>query len=416
VVVFYLDDMGYGQPGCYGGKLAPTPHIDALAAGGARFTDGYVSAPVCSPSRVGLMTGRYQARTGHDANTTRPGSELLLSETTAGQLMQRAGYATAIAGKWHLGSGPEYLPAARGFDVSMGTVSNLGEGRGPAFYRERELVETLPGAPVTSPLCAGEACRFVEANRTRPFFLYVAFNAVHAPHAAGEAWLKKFAHLPNRERAYAAQVAEADDAIGTVMARLRALKLEEETLVFCISDNGGAGVSAEMKGLRGGKWNLYEGGIGIPYIVQWKGRIRGGQTLKAPVIQLDMLPTALAAAGAGHQPTLDGTNLLPLLEGRGELEREALYRRFGIQYAVRAGSWKLVKAAEASSAQLFDLAADPGESKDVAGSQPQRVREMQGLWDRWNAANKAPRWEDRRWLGDDVRKNRKKQGKRKAEG
>lgn len=398
IVIFYLDDMGWIQPGCYGGKLAPTPNIDAIAAAGIRFTDGYVSACICSPSRVGLMTGRYQARSGHDSNTTRrAGSELSLQESTMAQDFKALGYTTAITGKWHLGSSPKHLPAARGFDVSMGTVSNLGEG---AFYRGLEVAETLEGAPVTSPVYAREAVRFLDAHHRRPFLLYVPLNAVHAPHAASPAWLAKFAHLDNRRRAYAAMIAEADEAVGTVMARLRALKLEENTLVFCIGDNGGASPEAEMGGLRGRKWTLWEGGIRVPYLAQWKGRIPAGRVSAEPVIQLDVLATALAAAGGRPHDgrTLDGVNLLPLLEGRARtLGRPALYWRYGPQWAIRQGPWKLVRVAPEGKPALHDLSTDPGEQRDLAAEQPERVRQLQALYDRWNSQMPPPRWVDERW-------------------
>lgn len=412
VVVFYVDDMGYGQPGCYGGKLAPTPHMDAIAASGARFTNGYISACVCTPSRVGLVTGRYQARTGHDANTGRPGTELDAGETTIAQYMKRAGYATAITGKWHLGATPGYLPAARGFDVSMGTVSNLGEG---GFYRGTELLDTLPGAPVTTPIYTREALAFIEKNRAHPFFLYLPFNDVHAPHVAPEEWLRKFDHLPQRDRAYAAQIAAVDAGIGAVMSRLRALQLEENTLVFCISDNGGPGAQADRGGLRGAKWNLFEGGIRVPFLVQWKGRIAPGQVRHEPVIQLDVLPTALAAAGADVRPAkpLDGVNLLPLLEGKAPPTREALYWRFGSQYAVRQGDWKLVRPGGVERPMLFHLGRDREEKRDLAAAEPARARELQALWDKWNAEMRPPRWVDRRWDDDEFRSNRQKRGKKK---
>ena len=418
VLIFYVDDMAWGQPGCYGGKLSPTPNMDSLAANGARCTDGYVSACVCSPSRVGLMTGRYQARSGHDANPNRPGTELVLSETTMAQRMKAVGYTTGIVGKWHLGvTTPEFLPVSRGFDFSMGSVGNLGEGKGPEFYRGKDMMNDLAGEPVTSPVYAREACGFIEREQARPWFLYVPFNAVHTPHVASPAWLEKFKNLPKREAAYAALIAEVDEAIGTVLTRLRELKQEENTLIFCISDNGGSAGNPEFGGLRGKKWFVWEGGIREPWLVQWKGHIPAGRVIKEPVIQLDVLPTALAAAGAEVKPEwqLDGVNVLPLLEGKTEkLDREALYWRFGVQYAVRQGDWKLVKAGKEMTPMLVNLATDLGEQTDLTAKEPEKAKALQALWDKWNATMQPPRWEDRRWDGEEDRKAGKKAKKKAA--
>ena len=175
ILVLFLDDMGWAQPGCYGGKLAPTPNIDALAAGGVRFTDGYSSGCICSPGRVGLMTGRYQARTGHDANPNKEGRELLSSEITMAQRLKAAGYTTGIVGKWHLGdTAPKFLPLGRGFDFAVGSVGNLGEGKGPSFYRGAQKIDELAGAPITSPVYARESLGFLAANQDRPWFLYLS--------------------------------------------------------------------------------------------------------------------------------------------------------------------------------------------------------------------------------------------------
>jgi arylsulfatase A-like enzyme len=408
VVVFFIDDMGYADLGCYGGKLAPTPHCNSLAANGVRFTDGYSSACVCSPARVGLLTGRYQARTGHDANTTRPGTELDRNEVTIAQRLKAAGYATGVVGKWHLGEGKEYLPGSRGFDFAYGSADNLAAKKGTAdFYRGSELVKQPPEYPITSPLYAKEACAFVERNKDRPFFLYLAFNAVHAPRVATEATLKRFAHLPRRQQNYAACLAECDDAVGAVLEKLRALKLEEDTLVFLLNDNGGASADANQGGLRGNKWVLWEGGIRVPFVVRWKGRIPAGKVSGQPAIQLDVLPTALAAAGVESRPEwkLDGVNLLPLLEGKvAKLDRDALYWRFGVQFAVRRGDWKLVKAGKDLKPVLVNLAADKAEAKDLSAEHPDRAKALLDLWEKWNEGNKPPRWTDRRWDGEDARK------------
>jgi arylsulfatase A-like enzyme len=420
ILIFYVDDMGWAQPGCYGGKMAATPNIDALAAAGMRFTDGYSSGCVCSPGRVGLMTGRYQARTGHDANPTSAGRELLLSETTIAQRLKTIGYTTGIAGKWHLGdTGPEFMPSARGFDFSVGSVGNLGEGKGPSFYRGEALLSDLAGAPITSPVYARESIRFIEENQGKPWLLCLSFNAVHSPHVASPAWLEKFKHLPLREQNYAANIAEADEAIGAVMTRLRELQQEENTLVFVISDNGGAYSKAEMGGLRGRKWFVWEGGIRVSWIAAWKGRIPSNRVSAEPVIQLDVLPTALAAVGAETKPEwqLDGVNLLPLLEGKTDkLAPRELYFRFGVQHAVRQGDWKLVKASKDMEPMLVNLVNDPGEQNDLSAQFPDKKQSLQSLFDRWNSTMQPPRWEDRRWNGEESRKETKGKKKKKANG
>lgn len=420
VLILYLDDMGWAQPGCYGGKLAPTPNMDSIARSGVRFTDGYVAACICSPSRVGLLTGRYQARTGHDANSNEGKNpetkNLLLSETTIAQRLKPLGYATGIFGKWHVGAtSAEFLPANRGFDESFGTTGNLGDKMG--FYKGKEFIPDPAGAPVTSPIYAREANAFMERHRAEPWFLYVPFNAVHSPVVSSPEVKARFAGLPKREQEYAALISEADDAVGAILAKLRELKLEENTLVFLVSDNGGASPLAEMNGLRGRKWLLWEGGIRVTWLAQWKGRIPAGRVLDTPVIQLDILPTALAAAGGTPQPEwkLDGTNLLPLLEGKTDkLDRDALYWRFGVQYAVRQGDWKLVKAGLSQPVQLFNLKDDRNEKNDLAAAQPEKAKSLQSLWDAWNARNLPPRWEDPRWNDGNNRDDPEAMAKKKA--
>lgn len=420
ILLILVDDMGWAQPGCYGGKMAATPNIDALAASGVRFTDGYSSGCICSPGRVGIMTGRYQARTGHDGNPNKPGSELLLTETTMAQHMKAAGYTTGIVGKWHLGTTkPEFMPTSRGFDFAVGTIGNLGEDKGPSFYRGQEKIVDLAGAPITSPIYARESVSFIEANKDKPWFLYLAFNAVHSPHVASEKWLEKFKGLSKHDQLYAGLVAEADEAIGDVMAKLRELKLEENTLIFLLSDNGGAYANAEMGGLRGHKWFCWEGGIRVSWMASWKGHIPAGRVSHEPVIGLDILPTALAAADSNanapvrqSQP-LDGVNLLPLLEGKADkLAPRELYFRFGVQHAVRQGDWKLVKAGKEMEPMLVNLAKDLGEQTDLSAQFPEKKQELQSLFDKWDAAMQPPRWQDARWNGDENRKEAK-QEKRK---
>jgi arylsulfatase A-like enzyme len=262
-----------------------------------------------------------------------------------------------------------------------------------------------------------EACDFLDRHQKEPFLLYLPFSAVHGPMVGPEPWLSKFDTLvPVNRRKYAADLAQMDDIIGRVMARLRKCGLEENTLVFFLGDNGGPGGAADNGALRGTKWTLWEGGIRVPFAAAWKGRIPPGRTLSQPVIQLDIVTTALAAAkvdvslretqmesdlSRSERTTLDGANLLPLLEGKTETApHDALYWRFGIQYAVRQGDWKLVKPHINDQPHLFNLASDIGEKNDLAAQEPERVKKMQALWDDWNAKNEPPRWIDNRWNGD----------------
>jgi arylsulfatase A-like enzyme len=419
ILIIVADDMGYADCGVQGCTDVATPAIDSLAKNGVRFTSGYVSGCVCSPSRVGIVTGRYQQRTGHDANPHgRMGLDL--KETTMAQRMKAAGYVTGITGKWHLGEEKEQMPLSRGFGEFYGILPHgIGaEKKGGAVqvWRGYDKVETPPDHTVKF---SEEAVAFIERHKSQPWYLYLPFTAVHAPHVAPESYVKKFAHIEDKgRRQLCAMISVMDDQIGAVLAKLRALKLEENTLIFFISDNGGPTARVVHNGpLRGGKWTLWEGGIRVPFMVQWKGRIAPGRVLDTPVIQLDFLPTALAAAGVSVQPEwrLDGVNLLPLLEGKTDkLTRDALFWRFGVQFTVRQGDWKLVKASRDMQPALFNLAADIGEKNNLATQQPEKVKELQALWDSWNAQNIPPRWDDQRWNGMEEKAVNKQEKKAKG--
>jgi len=420
ILVIVADDMGYADCGVQGCSDVATPNIDGLARQGVRFTNAYVSGCVCSPSRAGLITGRYQQRTGHDAN---PHGEfgLDLHETTMAQRMKAAGYVAGITGKWHLGERREQMPLARGFDEFYGIlphgIAAEKKGSGVPVYRGWDQVET----PADHTVKFGEeAAAFIERHRAEPWFLYLPFTAVHAPHVAPESYVQRFAHIENKaRRQLCAMISVMDDRIGQVLAKLRELKLEDRTLIFFISDNGGPVSRTVHNGpLRGGKWTLWEGGIRVPFLVQWKGHIAPGRVLDTQVSALDILPTALAAAGMKPSPAwkLDGVDLLPLLQGKTRgLDREALYWRFGVQFAVRQGDWKLVKASNDMAPALFNLAADLGEKDDLAARRPDKVQQLTRLWETWNAENVAPRWEDPRWNGidDKAAAKRAKKGKGK---
>jgi arylsulfatase A-like enzyme len=419
IVLIVADDMGYADVGFQGSRDIPTPNIDAIAKSGIRFTDAYVSGPYCSPTRAGLMTGRYPQRFGHEFNPARnPEFGLPLDQTTMADRLKAAGYRTALFGKWHLGSAPRLHPMERGFDEFFGflggehsyfdampaTGGPVFDGRKPAEkmgYLTDELAERAAG--------------FIERNRSRPFFLYLAFNAVHTPMDATKKYLSRFPSIANEQRrTYAAMLSAMDDGIGRTLAALRAAGLEENTLIVFFSDNGGPTMpTTTINGssnapLRGSKRQTWEGGIRVPFVIQWKGHLAAGKTDSRPIIQLDVLPTALAAAGVEIRPDwkLDGVDLLPFLTGKDtRAPHDALYWRLGGMMAIRKGDWKLVKTREGplrdtdpavlsdlSTAELYNLATDIGEKNNLATQHPEKVKELAEAWQRWNAQLVRPLW------------------------
>ncbi|MGH7944423.1 MAG: sulfatase family protein [Opitutaceae bacterium] len=404
VIVFLADDEGYGELGCQGNQEIPTPHIDSIARNGIRFTQGYVSGPYCSPTRAGLMTGRYQTRFGHEFNEGPIGGKfgLPLTEKTFADRMRALGYATCAIGKWHLGSGLEFRPAKRGFDEFYGTLANT------PFFHPNDFVDSRVSPEVqnvedpnfyTTDAYATRAVDWLERTKGRPFFLYLPFNAQHAPLQAPKKYLDRFPQIADAKRKlFAAMMSAKDDAIGQVLAKVRDLGQEENTLIFYLSDNGGRPRVNTSKNdpLRGQKSTTLEGGIRVPFLVQWKGRLPAGKTYFHPIIQLDLLPTVIAAAGAKVDPTwqLDGVNLLPYLSGRNTgRPHETLYWRFGEQWAVRHGDWKLVvSSVDGPGARLFNLADDLGEARDLAAKHPGKVKELAAAWRVWNAEQKDPLW------------------------
>jgi arylsulfatase A-like enzyme len=399
VLVFYADDLGYGELGCYGFQEVPTPNIDSIGANGIRFTSGYVSAPLCSPSRAGLMTGRYQQRFGHENNNMAPGRGLPLPETTLAQRMKSLGYATMIVGKWHLGSDAEHLPMKRGFAEYFGVTGNPG-----SYFTPKGFIDSrLSSAPqdvsdkdfYTTDAFAARATDWIEKHQGSPWFLYLPFNAVHAPHEATDKYLSRFAHIADlRRRQFDGMLSAMDDAVGLVLGKLRALNIDENTLIFFISDNGAPGGRAGNGVLRGSKHTCWEGGTRLPWMVQWKAKLPVGKVESRPVVQLDVMPTCVAAAGGIVDPAwkLDGVNLLPYLTGDNQdRPHQTLFWRIDGMWAVRHGDMKLVHGeANTDPPELFDLAADVGEKNNLASQQPEKVRQLQALWDGWNAQLAPP--------------------------
>lgn len=401
ILIFYADDLGWGELGCQGfTKDIPTPHIDSLAKNGMRFTNGYVAATYCSPSRAGLMTGRYPTRFGHEFNSVANVVGLRSDQTTMATRLKALGYATAAVGKWHLGNQPENRPTRRGFDEFFGTLNNTPFFHPTAFIDSRvsnEVQVVKDPDFYTTDAYAERAVDWIGKNKDKPWFLYLPFNAQHAPLQAPKKYLERFPTITDKKRRiFAAMMASMDDAIGRVMGTLRELGQEENTLVFFIADNGGPTASTTSKNgpLRGFKMTTFEGGPRVPYIAQWKGKIPAGKTYDLPVMNLDVLPTAIAAAGGKPEASwqLDGVDLMPFVTGA-ETARPhpTLYWRFGPQWAIRHGDMKLVVSRGGSGKpELYDLAADPGESKDLAVAQPEKVKELQAMWDKWSAEQSTP--------------------------
>ncbi len=420
VLVIVADDLGYNDVGFQGSKEIPTPQLDKLAAQSVRCTNGYVSHPFCSPTRAGMLTGRYQQRFGHENNPAwLPESTvagLPLSETTFPTLMKQAGYTTGAVGKWHLGAHPQFHPNRRGFDEYFGALGGghvyfPGDKGGPEY--QIPLNRNGTDEPQTKYLTdqfGEEAAAFVgrHAGEAKPWMLYLAFNAPHTPLQAPPEWLEKVGHIGSEQRrTYAAMVCAMDAAVGGVLAKLEETKQRENTLVYFVSDNGGPNLAArnltnftDNTPLRGAKGAVYEGGVRVPFLVSWPARLKPG-TYDQPVMALDFLPTALAAAGAADvtPKNLDGVNLLPFLAGeKTGAPHETLFWRSGGpggNNAVRRGNLKLVRIGT-EAPQLYDLGADVGESKNLAGERPDVVRELVAAIAEWERGTVAPIFESPR--------------------
>ncbi len=422
VVVILADDLGYADLGVHGGTDVPTPNIDALARSGVRCTNGYVSNPYCSPTRAGLLTGRYPQRFGHEFNPALvknggSGQGLDPRESTLSARLKEAGYATAIVGKWHLGEEEPFHPLNRGFDEFFGFLTGAHSyydtddpNYGP-ITRGRERVE-IDG--YLTDVLAAEARAFIGRNAERPFFLYLPFNAVHTPmHPPERADRPVAKGAGPRRDDYLKMVAGLDKAVGSVLEALSAAGLDERTMVVFLSDNGGpsggkfAPNASSNGALRGGKGDTWEGGIRVPFFVRWSGVLPAHTVYEPPVISLDIAATALAAAGVAIDPAwkLDGVDLVPAFLGGADRPppHESLFWRFDDQMAIRKVPWKLVRADRsrdqpfgdvADRPILVNLADDPGESTDLTAQHPDKARELSADWQSWNATLAKPKWLD----------------------
>ncbi len=423
IIILLADDLGYGSVSWYGGDI-PTPNIDSIAKNGIGFTSGYMTAPVCNPSRPGLMTGRYQQRWGKELNSQTvgpvgaPKKMLPVGETTLATAMKRLGYSTGAVGKWQLGMDKGHHPLDRGFDYFFGMPSgsrfvdprwpnahiapgNDDAGEKGNSSRPRSLFRGREPVPFTEYLTdrlGREGVDFIERHKDEPFLLYLAFHAPHGPIQTIDKYYQRFPKVTNETlRIYSAMISAVDDWVGAVLAKLREHGLEENTLVIFTSDNG-AQKTSDVDGKRnspliGHKRNLYDGGIRVPYLAQWKGRLERGKKYELPISSLDIFPTALAAAGVEDLDPyrLDGVNLLPYLSGEKQgAPHDYLFWRSGPNAAVRNGPWKLLMCGS-DLQRLYNVDEDPGESKDLSSEQPRRVEEMKQAFQHWSKDKVEPR-------------------------
>ncbi|MFO0808567.1 MAG: sulfatase [Gemmataceae bacterium] len=429
-VVFVLaDDLGWTDLGCQGSRYYESPNIDRMAAQGLRCTHAYTCGPNCQPTRAALISGQYGPRTGvytvgsidrfaWQTRTLRPVDnvqQLPLGVTTFAQSLKKAGYATALYGKWHLGQDAQHHPSARGFDEA---VTSMGQH----FDFATQPKVDYPAGTYLADFLTDKALDFIGRHKDGPFLLCLHHFGVHAPHEAKPELIARFKDKPaaggHRDPTYAAMIASVDQSVGRLLDRLDELKLSANTLVVFASDNGGVGGYAregikngggitDNAPLRSGKGSLYEGGVRVPWVVRWPGTVPAGTTTDVPFISVDLYPTLLELAGAAapaNQP-LDGVSVLPLFKSGGTKPpaRDALYWHFPGYLgagegtwrttpggAVRAGDYKLVEYFEDGRRELYDLRADPSQTKNLAASMPEKAKELADKLAAWRTAVSAP--------------------------
>lgn len=427
VVLILIDDLGWNDVGCYGSDYYRTPNIDRLASEGMRFTDGYAACNVCSPSRAAILTGKYPARllltqwlpsgrwsaTGNRLKEGRYISNLPLEEVTIAEVLREAGYRTAFMGKWHLGTETYYYPEHQGFDLNVagrdygapGSYFYPFKGKWKIPTSGQTLIKETPlpgkeGDYLVDRL-AEEAEKFIRASSDSPFFLMLSHYAVHAPLQGKPEKTARYERVAAAQRqgkpAYASMVESVDESVGRVMAVLRELDLDEETLVIFTSDNGGFAKATDNSPLRANKGSNYEGGLRVPFVIKWPGHARSGSVSDEPVIGMDLFPTILEATGLELRPHqhVDGASLVPVLTETGQLQRDAIYWHYphynqhpssfpsGV---VRAGNWKLIENYETGQVALFNLKSDISESSDLSKSESSRASQLHAMLNSWRNA------------------------------
>jgi len=418
-IIILIDDLGWMDLGCYGSSFYETPNVDTLAAEGMRFTDGYAACPVCSPTRVAVLTGRYPARCNlNDAfmcHRDNPYSPMLpakrlddmpLEEVTIAEALKPAGYVTAHIGKWHLGR-PPFYPEHQGFDVNIGGTKHgmTWDFFWPGWRNYMpKLIGKQEGEYLPERLSA-EAVKFIETNRNKPFFLNMCHYQVHIPIQAKKEVIEKYKAKPRKGRQndpiYAAMLESVDQSVGRITETLKRLSMEDRTVIFFTSDNGGlatrdGGFKAPTLNapLRGGKGQLYEGGIRVPWIVKWPGVIKPGSICDVPIISIDIFPTIMEMAGITDVKTrgpIDGESLIPLLTHSGGLKRDAIFWHFPhFSYeitrpsgVIRQGDYKLIERFEDGTLKLFNLKDDISETRNIAFEKPKKTAELLDRLRQW---------------------------------
>jgi arylsulfatase A-like enzyme len=411
------DDMGYADVGFNGCKDIPTPNIDSIAYNGAHIVNGYVSFPVCGPSRAGFITGRYQDRFGFTTNPTiDPTNDIAglpLDEKTIAEVLHKEGYKSAIVGKWHLGTHPNFHPLKRGFDYFYGflsgghnyfmnqlTIENLENVKSKwAWYKTklRENHKTLEFEDYKTDYLTDElseaGLRFInkQAENNQSFFLFLAYNAPHTPMHATEKYLSRFPDIEDKKRkTYAAMVSAVDDGVGNVLRTLKNNGIEENTLIVFLSDNGGAHNNASQNTpLRGTKGSVYEGGLRVPFAMQWKGVIPANTSYEESVSSLDIMASIVDILDIKTNPKkpLDGVNIIPYLTGKKKgAPHEYLFWRKWEQNAMAAinADYKLLKVKKNAETEFYNLKKDVSEKENIKGSNSKKVQEIQNEWDKWN--------------------------------
>ena len=470
IIIIMADDLGKTDISLYDKPPIETPNIDSIGLKGMTFSEGYITSPICAPSRAGMLTGRYQQRFGfeyqpHDrypknriemfvyknfiatgdwlvaeqvefpefkdiVKNGMPPSEIMLSE-----ILQNAGYETGIAGKWHLGSGEHAIPINRGFDYQYGfyeayslymadtshkDVVNQrhkdfsdpfiwGKGRsGNCAIRRNDAV--IDEKFYLTDRIAEEANQFITKHKEEPFFLYVPFLAPHTPFQATKAYFDKLDHIKDRnKRVYNAMIWQLDDAVGSIISHLEQNDLMDNTIIFFLSDNGGATYTeaTDNAPLKGGKFTNFEGGLNIPFMVRWDGNIKQGREFSNPVISMDIFSTALELAGleAPQDRTTDGASLLPVFQDSSNATiHDKLCWRSGYNRAIRSGDWKLITDGLSGNHALYNLSEDKEEKNNLYDSEPEIVKQLELQHAEWESEMMDPRWPrvmDYRWWDGD---------------